>query len=63
MREGARPQTAKTIRTFGGALTNVMINNSQYIADYIAVLEHDGGKGYLGHWKKGAVSRSPRDMY
>jgi hypothetical protein len=55
MHGGARPQTAEIIKTFGERCPQVMINNKQSIADYIVVLDHEGGKGVLRHRNKVAV--------
>jgi len=52
---GARPQTAEIIKTFGQRCSNVIVNNKQTLADYIVVLDHEGGKGYLRHRNKVAV--------
>ena len=52
---GARPQTAEIIKTFGQRCPNVIINNKQDKADYIVVLDHEGGKGALRHKNKVAV--------
>jgi hypothetical protein len=52
---GARPQTAEIIKTFGERCPQVIVNNKQEIADYIVVLDHEGGKGYLRHRNKVAV--------
>jgi len=52
---GARPQTAEIIKTFGQRCSDVIVNNKQEIADYIVVLDHEGGKGYLRHKDKVAV--------
>jgi len=52
---GARPQTAEIIKTFGERCPQVMVNNKQDIADYIVVLDHEGGKGVLRHKNKVAV--------
>src|SRR6476660_4394226 len=40
---GARPQTAEIIKTFGEKCTGVMVNNKQEVADYIVLLDHEGG--------------------
>jgi hypothetical protein len=55
MHGGARPQTAEIIKTFGQRCSGVIINNRQDVADYIVVLDHEGGKGYLRHRNKVAV--------
>lgn len=52
---GARPQTAEIIKTFGQRCSDVIVNNKQEFADYIVVLDHEGGKGYLRHRNKVAV--------
>ena len=52
---GARPQTAEIIKTFGQRCPDVTVNNRQASADYIVVLDHEGGKGYLRHRNKVAV--------
>lgn len=52
---GARPQTAEIIKTFGQRCPNVIVNNKQELADFIVVLDHEGGKGYLRHRNKVAV--------
>lgn len=52
---GARPQTAEIIKTFGEKCPQVLVNNIQTKADYVVVLDHEGGKGYLRHKNKVAV--------
>ncbi len=52
---GARPQTAEIIKTFGERCPDVVTNNIQAKADYVAVLDHEGGKGLLRHRNKVAV--------
>jgi len=52
---GARPQTAEIIKTFGERCPQVMINNKQDKANYVVVLDHEGGKGLLQHRNKVAV--------
>jgi hypothetical protein len=52
---GARPQTAEIIKTFRERCPNVAINNIQTKADYIVLLDHEGGKGMLRHKNKVAV--------
>lgn len=52
---GARPQTAEIIKTFGERCTGVMVNNIQGKSDYVVVLDHEGGKGFLRHRNKVAV--------
>jgi hypothetical protein len=52
---GARPQTAEIIKTFGERCPQIQINNKQDFANYIVVLDHEGGKGFLSHKNKVAV--------
>lgn len=52
---GARPQTAEIIKTFGERCPQVVTNNIQDRADYIVILDHEGGKGMLRHKNKVAV--------
>lgn len=52
---GARPQTAEIIKTFHERCPNVAINNIQNKADYIVLMDHEGGKGMLRHKNKVAV--------
>ena len=52
---GARPQTAEIIKTFGERCPSVTVNNLQAKADYIVLLDHEGGKGYLRHRNKVVV--------
>jgi len=55
MAGGARPQTAEIIKTFGERCPQVKVNNKQEKADYVVVLDHEGGKGLLRHKNKVAV--------
>lgn len=52
---GARPQTAEIIKTFGERCSDVLTNNIQAKADYVVVLDHEGGKSFLRHRNKVAV--------
>jgi PEGA domain len=52
---GARPQTAEIIKTLGERCPQVKVNNRQEKADYIIVLDHEGGKGVFSHKNKVAV--------
>ena len=58
---GARPQTAEIIKTFSERCPQVTINNKQDKADYIVLLDHEGGKGYLRHDNKIAVFNKDGD--
>lgn len=55
MAGGARPQTAEIIKTFGERCPQVVTNNKQDKADYIVVLDHEGGKSFVRHKNKVAV--------
>lgn len=52
---GARPQTAEIIKTFGERCPNVVVNNKADKADYVVLLDHEGGKGIALHDNKVAV--------
>jgi hypothetical protein len=52
---GARPQTAEIIKTFGERCPDVVTNNIQDKADYVVVLDHEGGKQWGMHRNKVAV--------
>ena len=41
---GARPQTAEIIKTFGERCPGVITNNKPDKADYVVLLDHEGGK-------------------
>jgi hypothetical protein len=58
---GARPQTAEIIKTFGERCSQVVVNNKQDKADYVVVLDHEGGKSILAHDNKVAVFNSDGD--
>lgn len=47
VRGGARPQTAEVIKTFGERCPNVTVTMKQDKADYVILLEHEGGKALL----------------
>lgn len=42
---GARPQTAEIIKTFGERCPTVTVTMKQDRADYVVLLDHEGGKG------------------
>jgi hypothetical protein len=52
---GARPQTAEIVKTFGERCPDVLTNNIRQKADYIVVLDHEGGKSWMVHRNKIAV--------
>lgn len=59
--EGARPQTAEIIKTFGERCPNVIINNKPDKADYVVLLDHEGGKGLVKRDNKMAVFNKDGD--
>jgi hypothetical protein len=52
---GARPQTAEIVKTFGERCPDVITNNIKEKADYVVVLDHEGGKSFLLHRNKVVV--------
>lgn len=52
---GARPQTAEIIKTFGERCPSAIVTMKQEKADYVVVLEHEGGKSLLRRDNKVAV--------
>lgn len=58
---GARPQTAEIIKTFGERCPDVVVNNKQDKADYVVLLDHEGGKSNLGRDNKVAVFNKDGD--
>jgi len=58
---GARPQTAEIVKTFGERCPEVTVNNKQDRADYVVLLDHEGGKGLALKDNKVAVFNSDGD--
>lgn len=52
---GARPQTAEIIKTFGDRCPLATVNNKQDKADYVVLLDHEGGKSLAARDNKVAV--------
>jgi hypothetical protein len=52
---GARPQTAEIIKTFGEKCKDVTVTMKQEKANYVVVLEHEGGKSWIRKDNKVAV--------
>jgi len=52
---GARPQTAEIIKTFGERCPELTVTNDRTKADYIVLLDHEGGKGIIRKDNKVAV--------
>src|SRR5882724_9258571 len=58
---GARPQTAEIIKTFGERCPGVITNNKPDKADYVVLLDHEGGKGLVKRDNKVAVFNKDGD--
>src|SRR5438105_12377518 len=50
-----RPQTAEIIKTFGERCPAVIVNNKQEKADYVVLLDHEGGKELISRDNKVVV--------
>lgn len=59
---GARPQTVEIIKTFSQRCPGVIITNNKSKADYIVLLDHEGGKNSIQRDNKIAVFRKDGDM-
>src|SRR5438128_10489234 len=58
---GARPQTAEIIKTFGERCPTVIVNNKQGKADYVVLLDHEGGKELISRDNKVVVFNKDGD--
>lgn len=58
---GARPQTAEIIKTFNQRCPNVIVNNKQDKADYVVLLDHEGGKDAVSRDNKVVVFNKDGD--
>jgi len=58
---GARPQTAEIIKTFGERCPAVIVNNKQEKADYVVLLDHEGGKELVSRDNKVVVFNKEGD--
>lgn len=64
MAGGARPQTAEIIKTLNERCPQIIVTNNTQKADFVLVLDHEGGKGYLRHRNKIAVfNRDGDDIF
>jgi hypothetical protein len=59
---GARPQTAEIIKTFGERCPNAIVTMNKSKADYIVLLDHEGGKGILRRDNKFALFSGDGDV-
>ncbi len=61
---GARPQTAEIIKTLNQRCAEFTVTNNLGKADFVIVLDHEGGKGLLAHRNKIAVfNRDGDDIF
>lgn len=58
---GARPQTAEIMKTFSERCPDVIVNNKQERADYVVLLDHEGGKAFFLHDNKVVVFNKDGD--
>jgi hypothetical protein len=58
---GARPQTAEIIKTFNQRCSELTVTNNLGKANFVIVLDHEGGKGLLAHRNKIAVFNQDGD--
>jgi len=61
MSGGARPQTAEIIKTFGEKCKDCIVTIKKEKADYIVILEHEGGKGFVRKDNKFAIFNGDGD--
>jgi ABC-type phosphate transport system substrate-binding protein len=59
---GARPQTAEIMKTFGEKCPNVTVTINRERADFIVILEHEGGKEWFRKDNKLALFDKNGDM-
>ena len=59
---GARPQTAEIMKTIGQRCPELTVTNDKTKADYVMILDHEGGKGYARKRNKVAVFGRDGDM-
>jgi hypothetical protein len=59
---GARPQTAEIMKTFGNRCPDVTVTLNKERADYIVILQHEGGKEVFRKDNKFALFNKDGDM-
>ncbi len=59
---GARPQTAEIMKTFGKQCPGAIVTIKSEKADYVILLDHEGGKKFIRRDNKVAVFNSDGDM-
>jgi len=60
---GARPQTAEIIKTFNQRCPEVTITMSREKADFVVLLEHEGGKDLIRRDNKVVVTNKDGDVF
>jgi hypothetical protein len=58
---GDRPQTAEIIKTFNERCPSVIVNNRKEKADYVVLLDHEGGKDSISRDNKVVVFNKDGD--
>jgi hypothetical protein len=58
---GARPQTAEIMKTFGERCPESVVTIKREKADYVIILDHEGGKGFLRRDNKFALFNKDGD--
>lgn len=58
---GDRPQTGEIIKTFGERCPSVIVNNKKEKADYVILLDHEGGKDVVNRDNKVVVFNKDGD--
>jgi|GEM_PF-554976 len=61
MSGGASPQTAEIIKTFGERCKQTIVTMKKEKADYVVILEHEGGKGWVRKDNKFAIFNKDGD--
>ena len=61
-RGGARPQTVEIMKTFGERCPLMIVNRRLDAADFVVVLDHEGGKEFFQRDNKVAVFADNGDM-
>ena len=59
---GARPQTAEIMKTFGERCPGVRVNRNPEKADFVVVLDHEGGKLFFQRDNKVVIFNREGDM-
>ena len=59
---GARPQTAEIMKTFAERCPSLTVTMKKENADYVVLLDHEGGKNFFERDNKIAIFRKDGDM-